>query len=266
MSDSNYSIELKNITVIKNKNTVLDDISFKVPEGITTIIVGHIGCGKSILLKTINSIIVPDSGKVLINGKSYSSMSASAIKMYRKSSGFIFQDGALWANKTIYQNLELPLLYHFPDITRKEVNNKIKSTLDMLGYEEDVNKRPADISSGNCKLISFARALMTDPDILMIDSPETSIDFSSHGKIRNIIRNLKARGKTLIICTYDEYITSMLADYVVVLFKNRIYASGQYKDIVTSNDPVIRRIMSHVLDKVSNFDGDILDLMNPDLS
>lgn len=266
MPDNNYSIELKNITVSKNENTILDDISFKVPEGVTTIIVGHLGCGKSTLLKTINSIVVPDSGKVLINGKPYTSMSAAAIKMYRKSSGFVFQDGALWANKTLYQNLELPLLYHFPDMTTEDIINKIRRTLNLLGYEGDINKRPSEISAGNRKLISFARALITDPEILMIDSPETSIDFSAHGKIRNIIRDLKTRGKTLIICTYDEYITSMLADYVVVLFKNRIYASGPYKKIITSDDPVIRRIMSHVLDKVSNFDSDILDLINPDFS
>ena len=266
MADNIYSIELKNISVLKNNNPILDDISFKVPQGLTTIIAGHLGCGKSTLLKTINSIIVPDSGKVLINEKPYSSMSASAVKMYRRSSGFVFQDGALWANKTIYQNLELPLLYHFPDISRDEINRKIKKILNTLGYEDDVNKRPSDISAGNRKLISFARALITDPDILMIDSPEESIDFSAHGKIRSIIKDLKARGKTLIICTYDEYITSMLADYIVVLFKNKIYANGFYKNIVTSNDPVIRKIMSHVLDKVSNFDSDILDLINPDFS
>ncbi|MCL2791989.1 MAG: ATP-binding cassette domain-containing protein [Spirochaetaceae bacterium] len=263
MIDNNYSIELIDITIAKNNNIILDNISFKVPEGITTIIVGHLGSGKSTLLKTISSIIVPNSGKVLINEKPYTSMSAAAIKAYRKSCGFVFQDSALWANKTIYQNLELPLLYHFPDIKKENIDNKIKKTLDLLGYEGNINRRPSDISAGNRKLISFARALITDPDILMIDSPETSIDFSSHGKIRNIIRDLKARGKTLIICTYDEYITSMLADHVVVLFKNKIYASGSYKEIVTSNDPVIRRIMSHVLDKVSNFDGDILNLINP---
>ena len=266
MPDTSYSIELKNITVIKDYNTILDDISFKVPEGITTVIAGHLGSGKSTLLKIISSIIVPDSGKVLINEKTYNSMSASAIKAYRKSSGFVFQDAALWANKTIYQNLELPLLYHFPNIRKEDIDSKIKKTLDMLGYEESINNRPSNISSGNRKLISFARAIITDPDILMIDSPETSIDFSAHEKIRSIIRDLKAKGKTLIICTYDEYITSMLADYIVVLFKNKIYASGSYKEIVTSNDPVIRKIMSHVLDKVSNFDADILDLINPGFS
>ncbi len=265
MSDK-YLIELQNITVIKNNNTILDDISFKVPDGITTVIVGPLGSGKSTLLKTIDSIFVPDSGKVLINGKPYSTMSAAAVKMYRRSSGFVFQDGALWSNKTIYQNLELPLLYHFPEMNKEDINNKIKRTINMLGYEGDIHKRPSDISAGNRKLISFARALITDPDILMIDSPETSLDFSSHGKIRNIIRDLKSKGKTLIICTYDEYITSMLADYIVVLFKNRIYASGSYKEIVTSDDPVIKRIMSHVLDKVANFDSDILDLINPDFS
>ncbi|MCL2293610.1 MAG: ATP-binding cassette domain-containing protein [Spirochaetes bacterium] len=266
MHETNYSIELQDITVTKNKHLILDDISFKVPMGITTIIVGLLGSGKSTLLKVINSIIVPDSGKVLVNEKPYTSMSATAIKTYRRSSGFVFQDSALWANKTVFQNLELPLLYHFPDMDKEDVIYKVKRTLNMLGFEGDINKRPSDISAGNRKLISFARALITDPDILMIDSPETSIDFATHKRIISIIKDLKLRGKTLIICTYDEHITSMLADHVVVLFNKKIYASGSYREIVTSNDPVVKQIMSHVLDKVSNFDGDILNLINPDLS
>ncbi len=266
IQDVNYSIELKNISIIRNNNAILDDVSFSVPQGITTVIVGPLGSGKSTFLKTLASIYIPESGKLIINGKPFSLISAQLLKQFRRDTGFVFQDGALWANKSIYQNLELPLVYHYPEMEQSEIKDKIIHTLKSLGYEGDMGKRPSEISAGNRKLISFARALVTDPAILMIDGPETSLDFSSMEKIREIIKDLKSKGKTLLICTYDENITSMLADYLVILYKNRIYASGTYRDIIRSGDPVIKKILSHVLDKISNFDDDILNLINPDFS
>lgn len=266
MNENRYTIELKNISIAKNNQLILDDISFVVPMGMTTVIVGPLGSGKSTLLKTLASIYLPDAGKLVVNGKQYNLMSDQELKQFRRDTGFVFQDSALWSNKSLYQNLELPLQYHFPKMSADEINKKIRKTLALLGYEGPLDRRPSDISAGNRKLISFARALVTDPDIIMVDGPETSLDFSSQGKIRSFIREQKAAGKTLLICTYDEYITSMLSDYLVILFKNRIYAHGAYNEIVKSSDPVIRQILSHVLDKVSNFDTDILDLINPDIS
>ncbi|MDX9799868.1 MAG: ATP-binding cassette domain-containing protein [Spirochaetia bacterium] len=266
MTDASYSIELKNISILRNKTRILDDISFKVPEGITTVILGPLGCGKSTFLKTLASIYLPDEGKLIINNKPYNSISSENIKKFRRDTGFVFQDSALWSNKSLYQNLELPLLFHYPELTTEDILKKIRKTLDSLGFEDNLGKRPSDISSGNRKLISFARALVTDPALLMIDGPESSLDFSSLEKIRKILRDLKEKGKTMLICTYDQTITSMLADYLVILYKNRIYAHGLYRDIIKSKDPVIQNILSHVLDRISNFDDDLLNLMNQDKS
>ncbi len=266
MPDIRYKIELKNVSIIRNNSKILDDVSFKVPEGLTTVILGPLGCGKSTFLKTLASIYLPEEGKLIINDKPYNNMSLEKIMQFRRDTGFVFQDSALWSNKSLYQNLELPLIYHYPDLTADDVRKKIQGILDSLGFDDDMNKRPSDISAGNRKLISFARAFVTDPAILMIDGPESSLDFSSLEKIRSIIKDLKEKGKALLICTYDETITSMLADYLVILYKNRIYTHGPYRDIIKSSDPVIKKILSHVLDKISNFDDEILDLINPDFS
>ncbi|MCP5514872.1 MAG: ATP-binding cassette domain-containing protein [Spirochaetales bacterium] len=266
MPDISYSIELKNISIIRNSIKILDDISFKVPEGITTVILGPLGCGKSTFLKTLASIYLPEEGKLIINNKPYNSISSEKIKQFRRDTGFVFQDSALWSNKSLYQNLELPLIYHYPHMTSDEISQIIRRILDSLGFDDNLNKRPYDISSGNRKLISFARALVTDPALLMIDGPESSLDFSSLEKIRKILKELKEKNKTMLICTYDETITSMLADYLVILYRNRIYSHGPYRDIIRSGDPVIKKVLSHVLDRISNFDDDLLNLMNQDKS
>ena len=261
-----FSIELSDVSITRNNIHILKDISFKVPQNKTTVIVGHLGSGKSTLLKCIASIYIPDSGRILIDGKSYNLIPELKLKKFREQNGFIFQDGALWSNKSLYQNLELPLIFHNPEMSKEEISNIINKTVKIVGYGGDLNKRPSEISAGNKKLISFARALITDPQILFIDNPESSLDFKSVANVREIIKNLKDKNKTLVICTYDEYITSMMTDYLVIIYNKTIYTHGPYAEIVKSQDPVVTGILAHVMDKASNYDDDILNLITPDFN
>ena len=263
-TDQNIILELKDATVIKHNIKILDNVSLSVKRNTSTVITGNLGSGKSTLLKTLSGILPADTGKLYIEGHNYNTMAFHKIKDFRRRNGFVFQDSALWANKNLYQNLELPLQYHFPDMTKEEIKERINKTCRSMGIDIDLSKRPAQISSGNSRLISFARALITDPDIIFIDNPLTSLDFETSAKIRSIIKDLRNDRKTILICTYDPEITSMLADNLIILKDHKIYASGKYNDIVKSDDEVIRTILVNVIDKVSNFDDDILDLISPD--
>ena len=263
-ADKNIILELKEASVTKHNIKILDNVSLSVKKNTSTVITGSLGSGKSTLLKTLSGILPADSGRLFIEGSNYNTMSFSKIKDFRKRNGFVFQDSALWANKNLYQNLELPLQYHFPDMTKEEIKERINKTCRSMGIDIDLSKRPAQISSGNSRLISFARALITDPDIIFIDNPLTSLDFETSAKIRSIIKDLRNDRKTILICTYDPEITSMLADNLIILKDHKIYASGKYNDIVKSDDEVIRTILANVIDKASNFDDEILDLISPD--
>jgi phospholipid/cholesterol/gamma-HCH transport system ATP-binding protein len=265
-TDNNAVLELSEVSVKKNNEFILDNISFQIEKNTTTVITGGLGSGKSTLLKLISGIMPADSGKLYINGKSYSSMSFSKIKEFRKKNGFVFQDSALWANKSLYQNLELPLQYHFPDLNKEEIKTIINRKCRALGIDINLKSRPSQISSGNRKLIAFTRALITDPDIIFIDNPLSSLDYETSSKIRDIIKKLKNDKKTLLICTYDPEITSMMADNIILLKDHTVYAIGKYNTIVKSDDENIRTILANVIDKASNFDDDILDLISPDLS
>lgn len=246
-SDYSYSLQMENITIIRNNIKLLDDVSYKLPDSAVTVVTGLLGSGRSIFLKALASIIVPDRGEVSYNGKKFSDLSPYELKTLRRRSSFVFHDSALWANKSIYQNLELPLLHHFPNFSSKEINNKINKVLDITGFTYSVSLRPSDISAGNRKLISFARALITDPDILFIDGLETSLDFSSLGRIRNIIKELKADNKTIVITTYDNKITATMADYLVLLDKHKIYVAGTYNHVIRSEDSIVKELLSHVI-------------------
>ena len=263
-TDNNTVLELRDVTLSKSGITILDNVSVSIQKKTTTVITGSLGSGKSTLLKALSGILPADSGKLYIEGNNFNIMSFSKVRNFRKRNGFIFQDSALWANKNLFQNLELPLQYHYPELDKDVIEVKINRMCRKLGLNENLSKRPSQISSGNRKLVSFARALITDPEIIFIDNPLSALDFETAAKIRSIIKDLKSEDKTLIICTYDPEITSMLADNLILLKDHKIYASGRYNDIVKSGDKNIRNILANVIDKVSNFDDDILNLISPD--
>ena len=263
-ADNDIILELKDASLLKGGTLVLDNVSLSVKKNTSTIITGTLGSGKSTLLKAVSGILPVDSGKLFVEGKLYNSLSFAKIKEYRKKDSFIFQDSALWANKNLFQNIDLPFQYHFPELPKEERKIQIERMCRKLSVNIDLNKRPSQISSGNRKLIAFVRALITDPELVFIDNPLSGLDFETAAKIRDIIKNLKNKGKTLLICTYDPEITSMLADNLIILKDHKIYASGRYNDIVKSDDEFIRNILANVIDKASNFDDDILDLMSPD--
>ncbi|MCK5674170.1 MAG: ATP-binding cassette domain-containing protein, partial [Spirochaetales bacterium] len=166
-----YDIILKNITLIKNERKILADIDTHFPKGKTTVVIGPSGCGKSTLLKVAAALIPFDSGEMLVDDKKVRKMSPSVLLEFRKNSSFVFQDAALWANKSVYQNMSLPLKHHFPEMDNQTHDNKIMEMLKMVGYTDSIDLRPAAISNGERKMVSLARALITSPDLIYMDNP-----------------------------------------------------------------------------------------------
>ena len=263
-TDNEIILELQDASLSKSGIQILENVSVTVKKNTSTIITGSLGSGKSTLLKALSGILPVDTGNLFIEGISHNAISFNKMKDFRRRNGFIFQDGALWANKNLMQNIELPLQYHYPELGPEERKIRIDRICRKLAININLQNRPSQISSGNRKLISFARALITDPELLFIDNPLSALDFETGAKIRSIVKDLKKGGKTLLICTYDPEITSMLSDNIIILKDRRIYADGRYNEIVKSDDPFIRNILANVVDKASNFDDDILDLISPD--
>ncbi len=259
---SEQGIELREIVVRRGDTVALDNISVLFPSGKTTVILGPAGSGKSTLLKVAAGIILPDSGRVLVEGKSLSTMSERENNEFRRGSGFIFQDSALWANSTIRQNLSLPLRFHFPALTDQEIERRIGALVAKVGFHESLGHRPAESSSGERKIISFLRALVTDPALLYMDEPLTGIDHQTAERMTEIMRELKRAARTIIMVTHDPVLTSQLADYLVVLDAGRILDCGPLSQVVKSTRREVIAILSRVLSEASTFDGSILDLLD----
>ena len=255
---------LVGVSVVISDEVILEEVSIDFPQNACTVIMGPSGSGKSTLLKTVAGLIVPDSGHVEILGTKLKNATDRELEHLRSRNGFVFQDDALWQNLTLRQNLTLPLSYHHPNVGADAVTRRINRLIGELGGTRRLDLRPASVSAGERKIISFARALIGDPEILFLDEPTTSVDGERADLMIRKLKELKERKITLVAVTHNARIASQLADFVVVLKAGRVLRFGSLHDITRTNDPEIERILTDVLSETATYDGDILELLDPE--
>ncbi len=255
------AVQLKDVGAVRDEVHILTDINIDFHHHVTSVVIGPSGCGKSTILKIAAGIIPPEYGEVFLDGKNLMKIPDRELVNLRKSHGFVFQDAALWANKTVAQNLSLPLQFHFPSFSKEEVKRRVTQTLRDAGYQDEENLKPDQLSAGERKIVSFARAVITEPQLIFLDDPTISVDREGVDKIMGIIKNLKERKKTLIVSTHDPMLTSMIADYLIIVKQGKVLESGPFQEVVKSTDREVIAILTDVLSQSSTYAGDILNLL-----
>jgi ABC-type transporter Mla maintaining outer membrane lipid asymmetry ATPase subunit MlaF len=254
-------IELQSVTVQAQEHISLDEVSVAFPANNSTVIMGPSGSGKSMLLKVAAAIIPPDNGMVLMHGKNLQRLSQKDLLEFRRCSGFMFQDAALWENKTIFENLALPIQLHYPRRSNEEIEKRIRELLDPMNLLDSLDLRPAALSEGEQKIVSFLRAIVLDPEVLFLDEPTTSIDHQLLEKMLRMIKALNERGCTIIAVTHDAHLTAMIANHLVVLKDGRVLESAATAEVRRSASREVVEILSQVLSEAATYDTDILDLL-----
>lgn len=258
----NIAISLDHISIDIGGTRILSDISLDFQPGKTTVLLGSSGSGKSMLLKVAAGLLPPTDGKVTANGESLGHFSESREKEFRRNSGFVFQDGALWANRTVYQNVEFPMEVHYPQTDKAARQKKVEEQLQQVGYQDDINYRPSQLSTGEQKMVSLARSLVTEPELLFLDNPFVSLDSGSAEAMMEIIKKLHKQGKTLIGSFASPELISLIADDLVVLHKGEILVSGGFREVRNTGDPKAKVVLASLFKEAASFDEDILELMN----
>jgi len=258
------AVVLKQIQHFSGDYQVLDNVSMEIPMGKNTIIMGPSGCGKSSLLKIAAGLITPSAGKVILYNRNLDTLSHKKNILLRRDVGFVFQDAALWANKSIYENLSLPLRYHFPKMSKNDIRLHIEKHLKDVPFSDDLNLRPNQLSMGERKIISFIRGIITDPNIIFLDEPLASIDYKSGEAILAIIKSLKKREKTIISITHNQKVTSLLAEYLIVMKEGKVLAVGNFRELLKTKDKEVQSILSEVIESIESYDQDILELLDSD--
>jgi len=254
-------IELRDIVLYAQEHPVLDRVNVAFPKGQNTVIMGPSGCGKSSLLKIAAGIILPDSGEVRLEGRSFLRLSERRMQRFRRSGGFMFQDAALWANKSLFENLALPLQFHLHQLSPSEVQTKVNAMLERMDLQDSAQLRPSQLSFGEQKIASFLRALILEPSILFLDEPTTSIDSRQLERMMGMIKELKEKGCTILAVTHDAHLTSMIANALVVMKQGRILEAADLALVRRSRNREVIDILTQVLSEAATYDTDLLDLL-----
>jgi len=218
---------------------VLDDVSLSVNHGENLVVFGKSGTGKSVLLKCMVKLLMPDEGEVFIEGKNVHTLSNNELKELRKNLGFLFQSAALYDSMSVRENLAFPLIRNF-FFTKQEVEAKVKRALEMVSLEHSIDKMPSELSGGMRKRIGLARSIITEPKLMLYDEPTTGLDPITTKEISRLIRDLQKELKmTSIIITHDLSCAQIISDRAVVLEEGKLKYEGSLKELTASSDPFL---------------------------
>jgi phospholipid/cholesterol/gamma-HCH transport system ATP-binding protein len=226
---------------------VLDEVSLKVEAAENLVVFGRSGTGKSVLLKCMVRLMQPDGGGVSIFGKDVLGLGIDELNELRQQMGFLFQGAALYDSMSVRGNLEFPLIRH-SNLTPNERESRIKDVLEKVSLEEAINKMPADLSGGMKKRIGLARAIITEPKLMLYDEPTTGLDPITAKEISKLILDLQKELKmTSVIVTHDILCAKIIADRAVVLEDGKIQYTGDITELTTSKDPFLKNFFSDEL-------------------
>ena len=233
-------IELKNTVKRLGPNRVLDGVNLSIYRGQITSIIGQSGVGKSVLLKHIIGLLEPDSGQVLFEGKPLASMKKLERKALKQKFSYVFQDTALFDFLTVFENIALPLAENTV-CPETEIKHRVRDKLHQLDLHKIDNQYPSQLSGGMKKRVALARALVTDPEIVLFDEPTTGLDPIRKTAVHSMISDYQKRlGFTSIIVSHEIPDVFFISQRVAMIDAGRICFEGTPEEIQRTADPVVR--------------------------
>ena len=242
--DKNWDIQLINCTVGYGENVVLDDITATLPAGRISVILGGSGCGKSTLLRHIVGLARPISGRIIVGGRDIFAIPEKTFRRIRRRMGVLFQDGALLGSLTVAENVGLPLREH-TTLPQSVVDEAALHRLSMVGLEGFGGYYPTELSGGMRKRAGLARALVTDPPILLCDEPTSGLDPISAVQMDRLLLDMKNNfpDMTIVVVSHDLASVATIADHVLVLHDRHLLFSGSKEALYASNNPYLRQFL-----------------------
>jgi phospholipid/cholesterol/gamma-HCH transport system ATP-binding protein len=241
-------IEVRNLQKSFGANKILDDVSFRIENGESVVIIGRSGGGKSVLLKHLVGLLQPDSGEVLIDGENIGPLNERQLLRVRRKFGMVFQGAALFDSMTVAENVGFAFRRH-KNLTAGEIARRVAATLEMVDLPGTENRKPAELSGGLRKRVGLARAVIYEPQILLYDEPTTGLDPIVSDSIDRLIIRVRDHLKvTSIVVTHDMRSARRVGNRVMMLHEKKIYANAEPEEFFASPDPVVRQFVDGVAD------------------
>ena len=212
--------------------TALDNVSYSVPQGAITGIIGRSGAGKSTLIRLVNGLESASSGKVVVDGVDVGALDAAGLRGLRRQIGMIFQHFNLLSSRTVFDNVALPL--EIAGVDRKTIETRVKSLVDLVGLSDRSLRYPAELSGGQKQRVGIARALATEPKLLLSDEATSALDPETTQSILQLLKSInRDLGLTVLLITHEMEVVKTIASEVAVIDQGRIIESGRTFDVFT---------------------------------
>jgi phospholipid/cholesterol/gamma-HCH transport system ATP-binding protein len=223
---------------------VLNGLNVAIPDETITVVLGPSGTGKSVLIKHLIGLMFPDSGDIIVQGKSVPSLTMPDLLALRRKIGVLFQDGALFGSMSVYDNVAFPLRQH-TDMSETQISKLVRQRLADVGLSDALDDSPSQLSGGMRKRAGFARALVMEPDIVIFDEPDSGLDPVRTALLCELIQEMhQAHGGTYIVVTHDIASARRIGEYIALLWRGRIVEAGDAQRMFSSENPFVRQFLS----------------------
>jgi phospholipid/cholesterol/gamma-HCH transport system ATP-binding protein len=249
-SSTTPAIVLDGVSKAFGANVVLDEVSLTVRQRSIMVMLGPSGTGKSVLLRCLVGLLRPDKGRVMVFGEDVASLDAGVAKdrrqlfRIRRRFGMLFQDGALFDDMTVGENVAFPMRMH-TSMSAAEIRASVDDKLRRVGLPKATSKFPSELSGGMRKRVAFARAIALEPDIVLCDEPSSGLDPVMAATLDELILELhKTLGMTFVVITHDTAEARTIADTIGLLSRGKLVTYGPTDEVLRSNHPALRQFFA----------------------
>ncbi len=237
-------IRIRDLVFRRGRRTILDGISLDIHRGSIVAFMGPSGVGKTTILRLISGQLQPDEGTIEINGQTVSAMSRRELYQFRRNVGVMLQDGALFTDLTVFENIATPVREH-TDLPEPLVQRLVMSKLNAVGLGGTERRMPHELSGGMARRVAFARAVVLDPCIMLYDEPMTGLDPIAISTVRTLMRETNdSLGMTSLVVTHNVNQMSRLVDYCYIIAEGRIAGEGSPDALCSSTEPSVDQFMN----------------------